>query len=211
MRTISPFAMTPEMTPAPVRTGRMIGFAVLGVLILLALWAFSSYNSLVTSHESVTGAWAQVEAQYQRRFDLVPNLAATVQGAADFEKTTLTQVTQARTQWQAGATREAKIDAAEQFDAALSRLLVTVEAYPQLQATQAFRDMMVQLEGTENRIQVARQDYNQTVQAYNVKVKRFPTVVLASMLGFGPEEFFDAAAGSETAPRVDFSTSAPSL
>lgn len=193
-----------DSTPAPARRRGMGLYVIIGLIVVLAFWAFSVYNSLVTSSESVAGAWAQVEAQYQRRFDAIPNLVATVKGAANFEQETLTQVTEARTQWLSAGSREGRIDAAENFESALSRLLVTVEAYPQLQATQAFRDLMVQIEGTENRIQTARQDYNETVQAYNVKVKRFPTNVMAGLLGFEPEEFFDAAEGSDVAPTVDF-------
>ena len=179
----------------------------LGIAAIAILYVGSVYNGLVGSSESVKSAWAQVETQYQRRFDLVPNLVRTVQGAAQFEQSTITAVTQARSGWQGAGSRQAQIAAARAFDSALSRLLVTVEAYPQLQATQSFRDLMTQLEGTENRIGVARKYYNDAVQGYNVRVKRFPTNVLASMFGFAPETFFESTEGSDTAPAVDFGTS----
>lgn len=177
---------------------------IIGIAVLLVGWLWSGYNGLVSAKGQVEGMWAQVETQYQRRFDLVPNLVSTVKGAADFEQDTLTAVTNARTQWQSASSREGQIAAAGQFDSALSRLLVTVEAYPQLQATQAFRDLMTQLEGTENRIAVARKDYNDAVRDYNVRIRRFPTNLLAGMFNFSEETFFDAAPGSETAPSVNF-------
>jgi LemA protein len=203
---LPPLTMTPDaVTPAPRRNVAL--FVVLGLLVLAAGWAFTGYNSLVGSREDVSGAWAQVEAQYQRRFDAIPNLVNTVKGAANFEQETLTQVTQARTQWLSAGTRGERVEAAGEFQSALSRLLVTMEAYPQLKATDAFRDLMVQIEGTENRIQTARQDYNEAVRSYNVRVRRFPTNLLAGMFGFEPEEFFEADDGASSAPRVQFEDS----
>lgn len=179
--------------------------AIIAILIVLVGgWLWSGYNGLVSAREAVDGSWAQVETQYQRRVDLIPNLVSTVQGASNFEQETLQQVTAARTQWMDAGDRESQVAAANQMEGALARLLVTVEAYPQLQATQAYRDLMTQLEGTENRIGTARRDYNLEVQSYNVQVKRFPTVVLAGLFGFGEEEFFESAPGSENAPTVDF-------
>ena len=177
---------------------------ILGLIVLLGIWLGSSYNGFLTARAGVDNSWADVQTQYQRRFDLIPNLTSTVRGAADFEQETFTSVTQARSQWQSAGSREAQIAAAEEFDTALSRLLVTVEAYPQLQATQAFRDLMTQLEGTENRISTARRDYNGTVQTYNLKVSRFPGNLLAGMFGFGPETYFESAEGADEAPKVDF-------
>lgn len=179
---------------------------VLAIVAVAALYLWSGYNGLVTAHEGVKSSWAQVETNYQRRFDLVPNLVRTVQGAAQFEQQTLQNVTAARTSWQNAGTNEQRIAAAGQLDSALSRLLVTVEAYPQLQATQAFRDLMTQLEGTENRIATARRDYNETVQGYNVIVKRFPKNLVAAMFGFAAEPFFENQPGAENAPTVDFGT-----
>ncbi|NLG07514.1 LemA family protein [Candidatus Peribacteria bacterium] len=183
---------------------RIVLVSILGVAILAALWAWTTYNGLVRANEGVVASWAQVETQYQRRFDLIPNLQATVQGAADFEQETFTAVTQARTQWQQAATRGEQIEAAGAFDSALSRLLVTVENYPQLQATQAFRDFMVQLEGTENRIAVARRDYNDAVRGYNVYTKVFPRNMVAGMFGFEPATFFESEEDADTVPVVEF-------
>ncbi len=182
-------------------------YIVLGVAVLLVLWAIGSYNGLVTAKGNVDKEWAQVETQYQRRIDLVPNLVSTVKGAANFEQSTFTAVTEARSAWAQAKTigdRGQEIQAAQTFDSSLSRLLVTVEAYPQLQATQAFRDLMTQLEGTENRISTARRDFNNAVFAYNVRVQRFPGVLAAKIFGFGPESSFEAVAGAENAPTVDF-------
>lgn len=179
-------------------------YIVLGVLAVLVLWVWTGYNGLISSKAAVEASWAQVETQYQRRVDLVPNLVSTVKGAAAFEQETFTAITEARSQWQGAASRGEKITAAGGFDSALSRLLVTVEAYPQLQATQAFRDLMTQLEGTENRISVARRDYNMAVQSYNVRVARFPSNLLAGVFGFGPEKLFSAQEGAENAPAVNF-------
>jgi LemA protein len=128
----------------------------------------------------------------------------TAKGAARFEQETFTSITEARSQWQSAQSRDQKITAASGFDSALSRLLVTVEAYPQLQATQAFRDFMTQLEGTENRIAVARRDYNDAVQRYNVLTRRFPRNILASAFGFAPEAMFASDEGANKAPSVDF-------
>lgn len=182
---------------------------VLAFVVLISLWAISSYNGFVTAKGNVDNQWAQVETQYQRRVDLVPNLVSTVRGAANFEQETFTEVTQARSAWAQANTvgdRAGEIQAAANFDSALSRLLVTVEAYPQLQATQAFRDLMTQLEGTENRIAVARKDYNDAVFSYNVRVRRFPGRLAAGIFGFAPEQSFEAAPGSDVAPVVDFTT-----
>lgn len=174
---------------------------LIAVVVVALLWAFSTYNTLVGAKGAVDGAWAQVETQYQRRFDLVPNLISTVKGATAFEQSTLTAITEARTKWMsAGASRTDQVNAAQSLD----RLLVTVEAYPVLQATQAFRDLMTQLEGTENRIAVARKDFNDSVMSYNIRVRTFPTNVLAGIMGFAAEPFFQSTPGSENAPSVQF-------
>ncbi len=181
---------------------------VAAVIVLAVLWIISGYNGLVTSKGIVDNSWSQVETQYQRRMDLVPNLVSTVKGAANFEQETFREVTEARSvfaQAKSIGDRSGAIQAASGFDGALSRLLVTVEAYPQLQATQAFRDLMTQLEGTENRVAVARKDFNDSVLAYNLRVTRFPGLLLAKLFGFVSEKAFDAVEGAEKAPAVDFS------
>lgn len=177
---------------------------ILGIAAVFVLWLWSGYNGLISGRESVTASWAQVETQYQRRVDLVPNLVSTVKGAADFEQETFTAITEARSRWQTAPSRNDRIAAAGEMESALSRLLVSVENYPQLQATQAFRDLMTQLEGTENRIGTARRDYNEAVRSYNLHVKRFPSNILAGIFGFDEEQFFEAAEGAENAPKVEF-------
>lgn len=183
-------------------------YIVTAIVLLFLLYVWTGFNSLVSQREAVTTAWAQVQAQEQRRFDLVPNLMRTVQGSASFEQSTLVAVTQARTSWQNASTQDQQVAAAQNFEGALSRLLVTVEAYPDIKSTQAFQDFMTELEGTENRISVARQDYNDAVQVYNVQVKRFPTNLFAGMFGFAPESFFQVSTpAAEQAPTVDFGSS----
>ncbi len=179
-------------------------YGILGVVAIFVVWMFSGYNGLVAERENVDNSFRQVETQYQRRFDLIPNLVSTVKGAANFEQSTLTAVTEARTKWQNAGSTTDRVNAANEFDSALSRLLVTVEAYPQLQATQAFRDLMVETSGTENRIAVARKDYNDAVASYNVRVRRFPTNILAGLFGYAPEPGFQATAGADTAPVINF-------
>jgi LemA protein len=197
---------------------RSPGTIALLVLILLVGFAgcagCSTYNSLVSEDESVERAWADVETQYQRRADLIPNLVSTVRGAADFERETLEAVVNARSRassinLEAGdlddpAKMEAYMAAQNQLSGALSRLLVTVERYPELRATEAFRDLQTQLEGTENRITVARRDYNEAVRNYNTEVRRFPTSVVAGIFGFDRRTPFESDPGAEDAPTVDF-------
>lgn len=182
----------------------LLGIGI-GVVIVIA-WLWSGYNGLVLGQELMKNKWADVQTQYQRRVDLVPNLVTTVKGAADFEQSTITAVVEARSAWakaQSGSVNE-QVKAAAGFDSALSRLLVTVEAYPQLKATEAYRDLMTQLEGTENRVSVARRDFNDAVRGYNLAVRSFPSNIVASLFRFELGESFKAAAGAENAPKVDF-------
>jgi LemA protein len=178
---------------------------IIGLIIVILLWIGGSYNSLVRAKVVVDTAWAQVENNYQTRFDLVPNLQSIVQGAADFEQETLTAVTEARTQWQAATNREEQVAAGSAFDSALSRLLVTVESYPQLTATEGFRTFQAQLEGVENRIRVARMDYNNSVGNYNTFIVTFPRNIVAGIFRFTTEPFFQATQGADQAPAIDFS------
>jgi LemA protein len=194
---------------------------VAGVLVVLVLWGIGSYNGLVTAQQEVDGRWAQVQSAYQRRADLIPNLVRTVQGSANFERGTLEAVVKARAQvGQVTPQASAEIlndpakfqqfqQAQDQLSSALSRLLVVVERYPELRSTAAFQDLMNQLEGTENRVNVERNRFNEAVQAYNTRIKRFPTALFAGMFGFTPRPYFEAAPGAETAPRVDFSGMEP--
>lgn len=186
---------------------------LVGVLLLIVLWIGGTYNGLVQSRETVNKAISDVDSQYQRRGDLVDNLVATVKGSSDFEQSTLTAVTDARSK-AGGAKIDASsspeqiqqyVEAQNQVTSSLSRLLVTVEAYPNIKSTDAYRDLLSQLEGTENRIQVARSDFNETARAYNTQTQTFPTRIVASLFGFGPQAYFEADAGAEKAPQVDFS------
>lgn len=183
------------------------------IIALFGVYGCSTYNGLVGKDEVVKNKWADVQTQYQRRADLIPNLVNTVKGAADFEKTTLTQVIQAR----ANATSMnldakdltpeniQKFQAAQdQLSGALSRLLVSVEKYPDLKANQNFLDLQAQLEGTENRITVARSDFNQVVKDYNQSVRTFPANLFAGMFGFAQKGYFEASQSAQTAPTVSF-------
>jgi len=191
-----------------------ITLIVIGALILILGWTgCNGYNGLILQDENVNNAWNKVQSDYQRRADLIPSLVNTVKGEANFEQETLTKVIEAR----ASAT-QMKIDpkdltperlqqfqaAQGQLSQALGRLLVVTENYPNLRANEAFRGLQAQLEGTENRIKTARNDFNDAVKDYNVKVRRFPMNIFAGMLGFRPKEGFKAEAGSEKAPEVKF-------
>src|SRR5205809_3267568 len=193
---------------------------LLFIVVVAALAIGGSYNRLVRLQQAVDQSWAQVQNVYQRRADLIPNLVNTVSGAANFEKSTLTEVTNARAS--VGRVQldpnKAPTDAAqlEQFQAAqgqlssaLSRLLVVVERYPELRANQNFLSLQAQLEGTENRISVERNNFNGAVQAYNTAVRSFPTNLIAGMFGFAPRPFFNAQPGAEKAPTVNFNFGSP--
>ncbi len=194
---------------------------ILGVLVLLAvLGGCSSYNGMVSLSQEADKQWAQVQNVYQRRADLIPNLVATVSGAANFEKSTLTEITAARASVgqlkldpNTAPTDPAALEAFQRaqgaLSSALSRLLVVVERYPELKATEGFRDLQAQLEGAENRITVERQKFNEVVQKYNVAVKQFPGVLWARLFGFAPKPYFAAREGAETPPPVQFNFNPP--
>jgi LemA protein len=201
-----------------------IGCAVLGVLLVFALIvifaAAAGYNRLVRLSQQADKQWAQVQNVYQRRADLIPNLVATVSGAANFEKSTLTEVTAARASVgqvrinsataPADARQLAEFDRAQgQLSSALSRLLVVSERYPELRATENFKELQSQLEGTENRISVERGRYNEAVQAYDAAVQSFPANLYARAFGFVVKPYFTATAGAETPPKVQFNFNQP--
>ena len=195
------------------------GLGCLGVaallLVITLIGGCGSYNRLVGLQQGVDAQWGQVQSQYQRRADLVPNLVQTVSGAANFEKSTLSDIVKAR-----ASVNQVQINSAQspnneqqlrrfeqaqnELGSALSRLLVIVERYPELKANNNFRDLQAQLEGTENRIAVERMRFNETVQKYNTATKVFPAVLYAGALGFHPKPYFQSAPGSETAPKVNF-------
>jgi len=188
--------------------------AALGIVVfLLILVPSCSYNGLVHKSQAVDQQWAQVQSVYQRRADLIPNLVNTVAGAANFEKSTLTEVTNARASVGRVNLPSAPTDSARlaeyeqaqgQLSSALSRLLVVAEKYPQLTATQGFRDLQAQLEGTENRISVERQRFNDTAATYNTSIKSFPNVLFAGKMGFKPKPYFSAAPEAQSVPKVQF-------
>lgn len=183
------------------------------VIVLVAIWGISSYNGLVSMDENVSNSWANVETQYQRRSDLIPNLVNTVKGYAKHESETLESVMAARSQ-----ATQVKIDPSnctpQQLTAyqkaqgdvttALGKLLAITENYPDLKANQNFLELQSQLEGTENRINVARKDFNDTAKKYNTSLRRFPRNIIASMFGFEKRNYFEAEAGAEKAPKVEF-------
>lgn len=183
------------------------------VIALVAIWGISSYNGLVSMDENVSNQWANVETQYQRRSDLIPNLVNTVNGYAKHESETLESVMAARSQ-----ATQVKIDpsnctpqqlaayqkAQGDVTTALGKLLAITENYPDLKANQNFLELQSQLEGTENRINVARKDFNDTAKKYNTSLRRFPRNIIASMCGFEKRNYFEAEAGAEKAPKVEF-------
>lgn len=195
------------------KKGTIVLVVLVGILLIGGCQACNLQKTLVTVDEEVKSKWGEVENQYQRRADLVPNLVATVKGAAEFEQTTLTQVIEARakatsirvdpTNLTPEKLREFQAAQGE-LSQALGRLMVVSEQYPQLKANQNFLDLQVALEGTENRITVARKNFNESVKEYNVKVRTFPNSVFAGMLGFQKKGMFEADAGAEKAPKVEF-------
>ncbi len=190
----------------------IVGFLAL-VVLGIVLWGTKIYNGMVTMNEGVTSQWGNVETAYQRRSDLIPNFVNTVKGAANFEQTTLTQVIEARSKATSVTIDPTKMTAENmqqfqqaqgQVSSALSRLMVVVEQYPVLKATQNFRDLQVELEGTENRISVERRKFNEVALSYNTYVKRFPQNFLAGMFGFQAKPYFESVEGAEKAPEVKF-------
>ncbi|MER2122355.1 MAG: LemA family protein [Solibacillus sp.] len=178
--------------------------AIVALVVIAAMLVVPKYNKLVTGEETVDAAWAQVENQLQRRFDLVPNLVNTVKGYAEHEEEIFTQIADARTQYGNANTVEETADANNELSSALSRLLVVVENYPNLKADVQFTRLMDELAGTENRLTVARKDYNDTVQQFNNDVRRFPGNLIAGMFSFEQKDYFEIKEGVEEAPAVDF-------
>lgn len=181
---------------------------IFGILLVIVFgmfsWVKNSYNSMVTMDEDINGAWAQVENVLQRRFDLIPNLVATVKGYASHESEVFIQVTEARSKVGGAGNPAQRMQAEGELSSALSRLMVVVENYPQLKANQNFIMLQDQLENTENRIAVERRRYNESVRLYNTLIRRFPQSFIAGMFGFDKREFFEASEGAEEAPKVSF-------
>jgi LemA protein len=193
--------------------GWIVLIVIIGVILLLVAWATGINNNLVTREEGVNTAWANVENVYQRRLDLIPNLVNTVKGVAKFEQQTLTAVIEARAKATSVQINPKNLDegslqkfqeAQNGVSSALGRLMVVVEKYPELKATQNFSELQAQLEGTENRISVERMKFNEAAQGYNTYLRKFPNSIFAGMLGFQKKAYFEAQAGAEKAPEVQF-------
>jgi len=184
----------------------LIVAAVLFVIVVVPLlYLKNTYNGLVTMDEGVKASWAQVENQLQRRYDLIPNLVETVKGYAAHEEGVFVKVTEARSKVAGASTIDNKIEANNELSSALSRLLVVVEQYPELKANENFIRLQDELSGTENRISVERRRYNETVREFNVRIRRFPTNIIAAMFNFEKAAFFDVPEENQEAPKVDFS------
>jgi LemA protein len=183
---------------------KKVWIIVLALIVLLGFSAMSSYNNLVNLSETANSKWSQIDVQLQRRADLIPNLVATVKGYAAHEESILNNLADARSRLVGAQGVAEKAAANEELSSALSRLLVIVENYPNLKADANFRQLQDDLAGTENRIAVARKDYNDAVQTYNTRIKSFPTALWAGMMGFTPRDYFEAEAGAQGAPQVEF-------
>jgi LemA protein len=179
------------------------GIAVAALVVAL-LWMGTTYNSMVTKAQAVDTQWAQVETQYQRRVDLIPNLVNSVQGAMKQEKEVFTALADARSKYAGATTPTDKVAAANQVETSFGRLLAVMENYPQLRSVETVSSLMAELAGTENRVSVERSRYNEVVGQYQIATKRFPGGLLASLFGFKPREMFKAAEGAQNAPKVQF-------
>jgi LemA protein len=177
---------------------------ILAVVIVIGGWLWSSYNKLVTTNESVDNQWAQVETQYQRRFDLIPNLVASVQGTMTQEQEVFGTLAEARTRYSGAQSVNDKVAAASGVESALGRLLVVMENYPELKSVEAAQALMVQLEGTENRISVERSRFNDSVKSFNIMIKRVPTNLVAAWFDFAEKNYFAAVAAAAEVPGVEF-------
>ncbi|QSZ28009.1 LemA family protein [Aceticella autotrophica] len=183
----------------------IILIAIIAVIVIFAGMFFGSYNSLVKQQEDVNSKWSQIDNQLQRRADLIPNLIETVKGYAKHEEAVFDSVNKAREKLLSANTVQEKANANDQLGTALGRLLAISENYPTLKADQNFRQLSDELAGTENRIAVARMDYNNAVQQYNTSIRQFPTVIIARMFGFNEKQYFKAQANAKEVPKVDFS------
>jgi|CXWL01.1.fsa_nt_gi LemA protein len=179
---------------------------ILGIALLIGAFFVTTYNNLVGMSEAVDNQWAQVESQYQRRFDLIPNLVESVKGVMRQEQEVFKAIADARTRYAGSTGVDAKAAAATEVESAFARLLVIMENYPQLRSVETVTNLMSQLEGTENRISVERKRFNDLVRDFNVTIKRIPTNLIASMLGYRERAYFEAAVGSEVAPKVNLET-----
>mgnify|MGYP001576289154 CR=1 FL=1 len=183
----------------------LIGLGIIALLIVIVgatLWG--TYNSFVTKSQKIDAQWAQVETQYQRRFDLIPNLVNAVKGIMTQEQTIFSQIAEARTRYAGARTTDEKAAAGGEVETALARLLVVMENYPQLRSIEAVTQLMDELAGTENRISVERRRYNDLVRDYNTTIKQFPNNMLAGMFNFSGKKYFESVSGADTVPKVEF-------
>ncbi len=176
---------------------------VVGLVVVLVLYSWSLYNGLVNANEGIIGQWAQVETQYQRRFDLIPNLVNSVKGIMAQEKEVFADLAEARTRYSGAKNVDDKVKAANDVENSFSRLLVVMENYPQLRSSETVLTLMSQLEGTENRISVERGRFNDFVKTYNAKIKRFPANLLSSLYGFDEKSYFESVSGADKVPEVN--------
>lgn len=181
---------------------KTIWFVIIAVVVIVGVWLWTSYNRLVTANEGVDNQWAQVETQYQRRFDLIPNLVSSVKGAMTQEQSVFGALADARANYSGAATVNEKAAAATQVESAFGRLLAIMENYPQLKSIETVQTLMVQLEGTENRISVERSRFNEEVKNFNLLIKRLPTNLIAGMYGFSAKTYFEVAPAAATVPAV---------
>ena len=181
---------------------KKIIIGIIAVVVLAALYGWMTYNRLVTTRENVDNQWAQVETQYQRRLDLIPNLVESVKGIMKQEQTVFNAIAEARTRYSGASTVDEKAVAATQVESAFGRLLVIMENYPQLKSAENVQTLMVQLEGTENRVSVERKRFNDMVRDFNLMIKRFPSNVVAGLFGFSERSYFEAAPEAQNAPKV---------
>ncbi len=183
---------------------KKILIGVLIVVVLIVLYTWTTYNKFVKTNEAVNNQWAQVETQYQRRLDLIPNLVNSVKGIMGQEQKIFGDLAEARTRYSGALSVEEKVKAANQVESSLARLLAVVENYPQLKSAENVQTLMVQLEGTENRISVERGRYNDSVRDFNIVTKKFPSSLIAAMFGFKEKSYFQAVQGAENTPNVSF-------
>lgn len=177
---------------------------VVAIIAVVVIWVVGSYNGFASGNQSVSNAWAQIDTQLQRRFDLVPNLVETVKGIAKQEQEVFGKIADARSKYAGATTQDAKVAAAGEYESAISRLLVITENYPQLQSSESYKNLMVQLEGTENRIAVSRKDYNDVVASWNSRVTRFPGMIVAKIFGFSTKAYFQVEEAAKANPAVKF-------
>lgn len=196
--------MEPQVTQTSFLSRNMKWVVVLAIVLILGGWAVGVKNGFVKSNEAITAQWAQVESQFQRRFDLIPNIVNTVKGVAKQEQEVFGTIALARTKYSGATTPDQKAQAAGEVQSALGRLLVIAEAYPVLQSSQAYRDLIVSLEGTENRLAVERMKYNDLVKALNTSVKVFPSSLVAKIFGVSERAYFEVSDVAKTNPTVDF-------